>query len=444
MKNQLITSILIAITTILTSQLTSAQVPIGPLTWQEGELHNETNPYLEPASLLKNSPKHDWVTHRVRSRMPGYPNKFVDFGFNEEGGGYLWSAVLTNFRGLPKHYEVGQPGYGKGMLGALRDRYHANKYNPEQAGRNDYQGVKTKVSQSAPNHLIVDQFNPALYVDRSASNNPPALHYDLPLRSAFDFSSRSYSTSQRFGVPSLNHLEYWVFARHPAGIENVERRPHNLVRDVSLALPGNQTPSPKDLSFVVYTLRGLRPDASFQFLHYRSGSQWVSENLNNLGKNEKWKCHFKLSTPVFRRMSGAKIEDSSGCRLDLPIVIVSNSIDVSKGTGQGLWINPNHGFNKRQVKTIDVDTEAVIRSEDRRMSLFFELTPLLTPVESGGQRYRFLSARSFLSGLLSPQRASQVNGGRNVREVVTGQSTILFGTPNQIYRGVLKDWGRPK
>ncbi|MGH1467498.1 MAG: hypothetical protein ACRBBP_01270, partial [Bdellovibrionales bacterium] len=301
---------------------------------------------------------------------------------------------------------------------------------------NDYQGVKVVLEEDKTRkRLPVNQYIAPLYVDGSASDKPPQQHFDLPKRSGFDFSSVSFDDSEKFGVPSLTHEEYWMFSRFPYGIDKLETNDFNIIEDISHVLPGIQKPKKSDFSFMVYTLRGLRPDVNFRHAHYRSNGEWQHVDLNTLAK--KWSCYYINHKDKYKRSKNKRyISEKSECTLDLPLLIVSTSKNLSEGVAQALWIDKNHPFNKNNVKTIDQAAGKVSLEEDRTISLFFEIGPILKSANGLGKNYRFLAARSYLSGLLSPKSAEETHKKKGVREAVTSQSTILIGTPLQIFNAV--------
>src|SRR5688572_4536294 len=98
----------------------SAFVRLGSLKWAPGALNNDSarnpgEPYASPSD-----PKA--VTHTLTLRHPADGAKKVVVGCNRNGGGYCWGATLYGYFSSP--LEPGGWGYGRGMLGSIRDDLH--------------------------------------------------------------------------------------------------------------------------------------------------------------------------------------------------------------------------------------------------------------------------------------------------------------------------------
>lgn len=414
------------------------------LLWIPGASGANVDPdYLTPAVISDpQQPYYRQITDRLTSRSTKDTAKRVVFGFNSNGGGYLWSAVLQNFPGLPTSFEAGTPGYGKGMLGAIRDQMHRNRYNPEQAGRNDFQGVKTRVSvfQDA---IHIPQFGVPLYSDGSASGNPRFPFNSQ--RSEFDFSSLTKDESSFFDIPSVSHKEYWAYAREPDAIEefnissNIEET--DRVGDVSPNPALNFQATNQDMSFLVQTIRGMRPSTKFPYMHYRKNGNWALKTFTD--PSETLNCKYELNNGnVFHAANRAlnpkpfAYNVAGDCVLDLPFVVFSNSPSPGQGVGMALYVPGNDSWNKYQTKAIDRTKGVLINSEDRRFAFIFAIAKE-TEAHVGSENVRFVAARAFLSGLLSPPSSRQMYK-KNAIEVLTNKSFMLYGTPSEILTAVLK------
>ena len=353
-------------------------IQLGGLTWRP-DVGAPPNVTTSSASA---------ITQQLVAVSPKDPKKRVIAGFNEYGGGYHWSSVLEGF---DWNGEIGQPGYGKGFLGAIRDQMHRNAYNPEQAGLNDREGVRTKVDKH-DGSVVVPQFQMSLFSDGSAARRPRFAFDNYA--SEFDFSGVTADVSARFGVPAFMHEEYYAYARSPNAIRQfLQGRIANgpgagenvfdaakRVEDVSSA-PGEQTPRDTDLSLVVHTIGGIRPPAAFKYFLHRSNGRWVTTPMQPDASG---------SRPIFCEVATAahvtyKYADTgravtppkhADCTTDLQLVVFSTSPDPARGTAMALYVPADDALNAKQTHIVnrEFDVRRTVRgSQDRARHFRFAL-----------------------------------------------------------------------
>ncbi len=417
-------------------------VKLDRLTWRAGA---GSPPVVSVSSATA-------ITQKLVAISPKDPKKRVIAGFNEYGGGYHWSSILEGFEW---NGEVGQPGYGRGFLGAIRDQMHLNAYNPEQAGLNDFEGVRAK-SYEQDRSVIVPQFQMALYDDGSGGGRSRFPFKDYA--SEFDFSAVTEDVSKQFGIPTFMHEEYYAYARSPQAIRQflqgrILRGPGvgrdvldttQRVEDVSSA-PGNQTPRDTDLSLVVHTIRGIRPPAAFNNLLYRSNGRWVSTPLEaNPSRSKRVFCEVtaKENKTYQYADSGRAIvpRNKPNCAADVQLIVFSTSPDPARGTAMALYVPGEDPLNAVQTHIVNRDTMSVERSEDRRVQTGIFVAKFVRNRHSEAQGFWFAGARNVLSGLLSPDSASDYFGKDHI-EILTDKSYLLFGTPDEIW-GAISAKGR--
>jgi Carbohydrate esterase, sialic acid-specific acetylesterase len=390
------------------------------------------------------------ITNRLTSCSRVEPGKCVEFGFNANGGGYLWSARARGFKDLPDGFEFGTPGYGRGMLGAIRDQMHRNAYNPEPAGRTDYLGVPVKVETEA-GAVTVPQYELPLFSDGEGGKAPKPRFKFTATQSEFDYSAITRDVSAMFDLPAIVHSEYYAYARKPDAIgqftkgnttEN-DAEPNAPILDVSKRIADispdkkiDARPADTDLSMLVYTVQGIRPPAQFSYLHYRRNGAWVSHNLNS--EDRPLICNAQTQpVQTYHYVSGQTVSPASGgeCILDRAFVVLSDNADPEKGTGMALFVPPDDPLNAKQINVVDGKSQKTIGREDRRIASTMVIGKLARNRKDASRSFRFVAARNFLSGMLSPVSAAKFYGPTAI-EILTGKSYTLFGTPEQIFDAI--------
>ena len=402
------------------------------------------------------------ITHTLTLGPATGSKKSVILGFNKHGGGYAWSSQLLGFPDVTNAQSSGSAGYGRGMLGSIRDLLHQGLYNPIQSGRFYNEGVETVVNAGA-DAVQVPQFQAPLfdgYEFEEPTNN----------KSEFDLSSLIEDVTGTFGIPAFSEQLYYVYARSPiTGAMNqfqsgiINSGPHQgepvldptkRIFDISNFRTTAQQPTDRDLSHVSHTLKGLRPPLAFKFLWYPkqgvTGLQKVTLSLldSAANNNDLLLCLFELQTGrafnyVDPNTGGPgkavpKNKADTTCRLEYPLYILGTHNLVNKGTAVGLYIPTNDGMNRLQTNIIFNDTTnnttSLVHTEDRRLSLYFRLND---PREQdyAGEAFQYMIARQFTAGLLSPPSASNAYGPGHF-EAITQKGFVLYGTPQQIYDAV--------
>lgn len=386
------------------------------------------------------------ITQTLEGRSATKSTK-VTLGFNDHGGGYLWSVVLEGFS---RNGDVGNAGYGGGLQGEIHDLMHRNAYDLIPAGLNNFTGVRTKVMQTADS-VLVPQFQLSLYSAGSA--NGKARFRFSNSASEFDFTSLTKDASARFGIPAFSQEEYFAYARSPDAIKQFVTGtigigpeagedvldPGKRVNDVSSS-PGLQTARDTDLSLLVHTVRGLRPPADFKYLFYRSANRWITKILSTAASGDgPLTCYSPISAD--QKYSYAAAENplqyniGAGCQLDIPLFVFSTSADPSAGTAMALYVPEDDPSNARQVKIVDRTSMTIQRTEDRRLRSTMFVGQFVKPSGMNPLGYWIAGSRNYLSGLLSPQSASDYDR-RDSMEILTDKSYIFFGTPNEIYQAI--------
>lgn len=415
------------------------------LSWKKGDLHNASGSFLHPYSLTKPAE----ITHTLTSRHALEPARSVTIGFDKNGGGYASSAKITGFGSLPSGFETTVMGYGRGLLGAIRDRMHSNVYNPEQAGRTDHLGVVTSVIER-PGSVLVPQFQAPLYQD--GGDGKPTFPFSAEA-SEFDFSSVDTDAAATYGIPAVEHKEYWAWARSPDAIKQFLSgtldsgqdvyQPKQLIKDISPDVSRSIKPASTDMSFLVHVFGGTRADSSFHYLHYRSGGAWKVAELESAeqaagDKGVIWDCRFLVPNAdsfVFDATGGkVSLTPVSSCALDLPFVALSNSPEPDADTAVGIYI-PQDAWNTQQTRVIDSVSGATLHTEDRRFAVQFAIGGVIQKNNYATGPFRFLTARQYLSGMLSPDSAAKAYGAGAI-EVLTDKKVFLYGTPNEILGAV--------
>lgn len=399
---------------------------IGSLVWRPG-VDNSADPYFGTSNP-------EYISHTLR--MASGDTRTVELGMNKKGGGYMWSAKLYGFHGLPNGQELGVPGYGRGMLGSLRSRLHNGMHNPIQSGRHYNIGARTKVIQPHEGMVTVPQFRAPLFDDQE-------FHF-VNHQSEFDFACRTINVSARFRVPAFEHQEYFAWAHAPLSLKEftdgvIHSGPYQgkkivdrtaLVKDVSQH-PGLQRPGDFDYSLVVQTIKGLRPPVSFKFLHFRWDGVWV---VKKFGDDADMSSRMAVSPGRSYEMLDGEPVKFARPSMDIPLYILSTHPDPREGVAVGLYV-PDDPMNSKQVKIINRSTGLIEFEEDRR--ILFNFTVSKSVNESWkGNAFNVMLARCTLSGLLNPESATQAYGFPAV-EVVTNKTVVFYGTPAEILEGVI-------
>lgn len=422
----------------------SKTVFIENLEWVPNLSNNLEGDYLVPSYPEIGNRRYESITHRLTSASPSNPKFKVTFGFNSNGGGYQWSAKIFNApdfspSAVEEGFESGAPGFGKGMLGSIRDRFHKNFYNPEQAGRNDVQGAPTRTGQFSK-AVHVPQFKAPLFSDGSLTSRP--VFPFKSLESEFDYSSLSEDAADLFGIPSISHKEYWIFARPASAIKEFTLAaggldPSYRISDISPSPEIKARPTDEDMSYIAQSIRGIRPGPEFPYLHLRINGFWT---VRRLSADSMLNCSLKINNGNTFYFEEGNVRATSinnkDCDIDFPLLIVSTSPELSTGAAIGLYIPINDPLNSRQSIVIDKKNGFVSRAEDRRIGFVFSVGGIINS-ETAGKPYRFIVARAFLSGLLSPNSA-ETTYGRQVLEGLTNRSYTLYGTPKEIIDSVSK------
>jgi hypothetical protein len=387
------------------------------------------------------------ITHTLTVASPKDPRQKVVFGFNDRGGGYLWSARLFGFPDVPDGMETGQKGYGRGFLGAIRDQLHSGRYNPVQSGFNDLVGAPTLVL-GLRDAVVVPQFQAPLYSDGSLGKE--RFHFEDGA-SEFDTSVITKDVSFACGLPAAVQKVYWVYAREPGAIgqffagkilHGPEKgkevlNPKRRVLDISPTAPGDQTPRDVDMSFIGQVLIGVRPPGElFRFLHYRTGDRWVSQEIQagTAAGDFPVRCGIAGIDGEFSVASTKRpinYNPAPNCSIDLPLFVLSTSGRTDRGTGIGVFVPRDDAWNARQAVVVDARNLTILGSEDRRLAGTLGVSKFVrTPSEDGGG-FLLLQAIQYVSGLLSPPSAARVHG-TNAMELLRQKAFVFFGTPEAL------------
>lgn len=432
----------------------------GHLNWRPGgEINKTTFPICKAGSP-------DTISQSLVSASKNNASHSIEFGFNNEGGGYINSFILRGYDQSVNGRNLTPPQFGKGIQGSLRDRLHNGRYNPTQAGYNDKVGTPVVLTKRA-NYVSAQQFTLALYGDpvfdflshetssivdvyKNDTGNSDSDYYagdstlDSELRSEFDYSFRVEDASSKFGLSSFLREEYYIYARAPSAIYQFTD-PRSVVSDGSPVLktdmriadisnqPANQTPRDTDLSYITHSVTGARLDSEFRYFHYRQGQSWVTGEVS---ADTPLNCEKKMANEkVFRFAGSNKVvtSPSTHCNLDQSLMILSNSPNPFDGTAVGVYFPLTHVLNKKQVSIFDKGTRAVAFSENRRLGSLFQVVS----TENSRYKYSSINVRSYLSGLLSPTSASAYYGGKKF-EGISSAVYFLVGTPEEILQAVRK------
>ena len=413
---------------------------LDELEWRPGDTHTIGDKYLSPSDPGA-------ITETLTISSPADPKQRVVLGFDEFGGGYLWSAKLFGFTGFPEGFEAGRKGFGRGMLGAIRDQLHSGRYNPTQSGYNDLTGVHTEVA-SRSGAVLVPQFAVALYSDGSLGKE--RMHI-ADAHSEFDTSVITNDVSAGCGLPAFVQKAYWAFARPadairqfssgvigngPAAGKAIVDDAKRIV-DISPGTDGDQTPGDSDLSFIAQVPMGLRPPADrFPFLFYRSAGKWVVEHLSTArhGAASLARCGLPPGENIFRTAPARKpinFNPSPNCRLDVPMFILGSDADPAKGTGVGLYVPQDDAWNAQQTVAVDVKTLTPLKLEDRRIAGLFQVAKYVKGTASGDGGFFLVQMIDYVSGLLSPASA-RLAYGRDTVEMLRQKTYVFFGSPEAI------------
>ncbi len=393
------------------------------------------------------------VTHTVVTTHKNQPTKKATIGFNDKGGGYGWSMKVAGYPTFSAR-ELGVPGYGKGLAGSIRDRFHSNRYNPEQAGKWDYEGVVTPVVKKSAGFAVVPQFQLGLYSDGAGGKNElfPIKNY----ASEFDYSQSMKDASAQYTVPAVSLSDYYVYARTPDAIKqflsgtiksgsaqgqqvlNTKQR----IKDIS-SQAGVQTPTDTDLSYLVHSIRGLRVHPDLHYAHYRSNGKWVTKNLAKSTTAAGFTCRSSadVKRPKYTFSSnGRAVPKNIGadCVVDEQLIIFSSSAKRNEGFGIGVYVPKDNDLNKKSLQVVNAKTGTVVSREDRVMQSVVAFDGYTGPSVLAPEGYFFVAVRNYLSGMLSPESSESVHGADHV-EALTGNSVVLFGTPDEIWAGIQGD-----
>lgn len=452
-------------------------ITINGLPWREGARNNVGS------RLIKKS-NDAYVSIRLSSRDSSDSNRLATVGFNHYGGGYINELKLQGYPGVSSLKNLAVPDYGGGWQSTLRDQMHHGRYNPAQTGyRNDY-GNRVSVAKVG-RAISIPQFNASLWDDgyydfflnetASGPNEiqdiswfPDGGHGDADfvddatetsiddeILSGFDFASETSDVSAHFGIPAFMQKEYYAYARmtpairqfidarseisHPVGSPDVGEKvftPAKRVRDISESMSGNQTPQDTDLSDMVQT-KSIRITRDFAYMHYKTGGEWKTAPApTTVDAPGGLVCEIPTDGHSYvYDESGDTVRYNSGddCALDVPIVILSTSPNRNEGAAVGLYVPQDAAANAKQISIVDKDTGTVTTTEDRRVHSIMMVILKKFPAHPDG--YYILATRNYLSGLLSPESATQYYGADSM-EAFTQENYFLFGTPQEIIKAI--------
>jgi putative transposase len=425
-------------------------VKLGSLSWSPKKSQTPT------FTLKESDPK--LITHTITSPHQTDPSHSMSIGLNSQGGGFAWSTKVSGYPGFSNR-ELGAAGYGRGFAGSIRDRYHSNRYNPEQAGKTDIHGVVVE-PQRVDGGFVVPQYQMPLYSDGALS----AVHEQFPVSnsaSEFDYSTRMTDVSRTYSIPAVAFDEYYVYARKPdaikqfTGNETIKAGPSKgqpvlnkalQIKDIS-PRNGVQTPTTTDMSFLVYTHRGLRVPSNLNYAHYRSDGQWVTKKLEaNSSLDQKFTCNLakdKGDMSYTYETTGKKVSVgiSTNCVIDEQLIVFSNSPNVTQGFGLGVYLPKAHEMNNNRVHVINTKKNKVEWREDRNIQRTINVEDYTDKSGYSDNGYFFAAVRDFMSGLLSPESATKAYGFDAV-EALTGRTVVLTGTPAEVLAGINKANGQ--
>jgi peptidoglycan hydrolase-like protein with peptidoglycan-binding domain len=425
-------------------------IKLGSLSWSAKKSQTPT------FTLKESNPK--LITHTITSQHRTDPLRSMSIGLNSQGGGFAWSTKVSGYPGFSNR-ELGAAGYGRGFAGSIRDRYHSNRYNPEQAGKTDIHGVVVEPLR-IDGGFAVPQYQMPLYSDGALS----PIHEQFPVSnsaSEFDYSTRMTDVSRTYSVPAVAFDEYYVYARKPdaikqfTGDETIKAGPAKgqpvlnkalQIKDIS-PRNGVQTPTTTDMSYLVYTHRGLRVPSNLNYAHYRSNGEWVTKTLQaNSSLDQQFTCNLskdRRDMSYIYETTDKKVSDgiSTNCVIDEQLIVFSNSPDVTKGFGLGVYLPKNQEMNKNRVHVINTKKNKVEWREDRNIQRIINVEDYTDKSGYSDNGYFFAAVRDFMSGLLSPESATKAYGFDAV-EALTGRTVVLTGTPAEVLEGIYKANGQ--
>jgi hypothetical protein len=424
-------------------------VKLGSLVWSPKNAEKPT------FTLKESDPK--LITHTVTSRHPSDATRSMSIGLNSQGGGFAWSTKVAGYAGF-SNKELGAAGYGRGFAGSIRDRFHNNMYNPEQAGKTDIHGVVVN-PQRVDGGYLIPQYQMPLYADGALSEVYERFPVDNHA-SEFDYSTRITDASRLYSIPAVAFDEYYVYARKPDAVKQFigtttikagplkDRpvlNPAQKIKDIS-PTKGIQTPTDTDMSYMVYTHRGLRVPKNLTYVHYRSNNEWVTKKLEANGDlDQRFTCALPndkgdMSYVYESTDKKVPVGVSTDCVVDEQLVAFSNSPDVNKGFGLALYLPRTHEMNKNRVQIINTKKNKVEWREDRNIQRTIAIEDYVKKSGYSDDGFFFASVRDFMSGMLSPDSATKAYGF-SAAEAITGRTVVLTGTPAEVLASIKKASG---